>query len=61
MPFISNRTLQMKLIVNGILYVLKVVWPAAKEVEAAKESWEFAESFGMMTIDAGHAQCGRER
>ncbi len=51
----------MKLIVYGVLYVLKVVWPAAKEVEAAKKSSEFAESFGLTTIDAGHAHCKRER
>ena len=51
----------MKLIVNSVLYVLKVVWPAAKEVEAAKELSEFAESFGMTTIDTDHAHCGRER
>jgi hypothetical protein len=60
MPLISNRTLQMKLIVNGVLYVLKVI-SAAKEVEVAKELSEFAESFGMTTIDADHAHCGRER
>ena len=46
---------------KDVLCVMTVDRPAAEEVAAVKEKSEFAESSQMMTVDAGHAHCGRER